>query len=648
MGTLADAYVQILPTTKGFKSNLTSQIGGDTASAGDEAGASFGSNLVGKLKGVLAAAGIGAIVKQALDAGGALQQSIGGVETLYGDAADAIKGYASESYKFGVSANDYMEQSTSFAAALKDSLGGDVTKAAEAANLAIQDMADNSAKMGTDMASIQNAYQGFAKGNYTMLDNLKLGYGGTKTEMQRLLDKAGELEDKEYNIDNLADVYEAIHVIQEDLDLTGVAANEAETTFSGSMGAMKAAATDFLGNLALGNNVSASLENLIDTVKTFVIGNLIPMLGNLLKGIPTILITLMKADWVGMVESLGSTLVDSFGTYIMDTLPDSCRRASEWFSQNVIEQIPTVKDSIMQVMTGIFDKITEYLPSVLDSGIEIITNLANGVLSNLPAIVESAGEMLNAFINFVLENLPTIAQKGVELVGQLAQGVINNLPAIATSAGKVIAQIITTIAKNLPRILQTGIELIAKIASGIIKGIPQVVGSIPQVITGIKNKFSETDWGSVGKNIIQGIAKGIKNGVSAITNAAKDAAKSALDSAKDFLGIKSPSRVMRDQVGAMISAGMAVGITQNSDVVDEAMEKLTGGLTSDRNVGFRLGVENGQMALSRIGNGLAQSNAVSGYTQNITINSPTQLSPAEVARQTRNATRNMVLAMGRA
>ena len=248
MSELGNAYVQIIPSMRGIKGNLEKELGDASESAGKSSGSRFGQAL--KTAAIGAAAGIGVAMKAAVDAGADLQQSFGGLETIYGDAAEQAKIFAAQASTMGVSANDYAEQAVSFGAALKMAFGGDTTKAVEAANTAIMDMTGNAAKMGTPLESIQNAYQGFAKGNYNMLDNLKLGYGGTKEEMERLLADAQKISGVEYKLDNLGDVYDAIHVIQGELGLTGVAAEEASTTFSGSLGAMKAAATNVLATIS--------------------------------------------------------------------------------------------------------------------------------------------------------------------------------------------------------------------------------------------------------------------------------------------------------------------------------------------------------------------------------------------------------------
>ena len=280
---IAKAYVQIMPSAKGIKGALTKELSGESASAGMSAGGKIASSI----KGAIAAAGIGTALKAAITEGAALEQSIGGIETLFKGSADTVKRYAEDAYKTaGLSANEYMETVTSFSASLISSLGGDTAAAAETANMAITDMSDNANKMGTSMEDIQNAYQGFAKQNYTMLDNLKLGYGGTKTEMQRLLADAEKISGIHYDISNLDDVYSAIHVIQEELDITGTTAKEAATTLSGSLASMKSSFKNLLGNLALGKDIGPSLTALSETVYTFLVGNLIPMVGNIIKGIP--------------------------------------------------------------------------------------------------------------------------------------------------------------------------------------------------------------------------------------------------------------------------------------------------------------------------------------------------------------------------
>lgn len=311
---IAQAYVQLIPSARGITGKIQSILNPEASAAGQSAGQSLGSSLVGVMTKVIAAAGIGKAFSAAISEGAALQQSLGGIETLFKGSADKVKGYANEAYRTtGLSANAYMENVTGFSASLLQSLGGDTDKAAETANMAMIDMSDNANKMGTSMDSIQMAYQGFAKQNYTMLDNLKLGYGGTKQEMERLLNDAQKLTGVKYDINNLSDVYNAIHAIQENLDITGTTAKEAASTFSGSFESMKAAAQNVLGKLALGENILPSLHALLKTTSTFLFDNFLPMVGNIFSGLGLVLTE-------GISQIASQLFGDAFGSAVFDQL----------------------------------------------------------------------------------------------------------------------------------------------------------------------------------------------------------------------------------------------------------------------------------------------------------------------------------------
>lgn len=311
---IAQAYVQLIPSARGITGKIQSILDPEASAAGQSAGQSLGSSLVSVMTKVIAAAGIGKAFSAAISEGAALQQSLGGIETLFKGSADKVKGYANEAYKTtGLSANAYMENVTGFSASLLQSLGGDTNKAAETANMAMIDMSDNANKMGTSMESIQLAYQGFAKQNYTMLDNLKLGYGGTKQEMQRLLADAEKLTGVKYDINNLSDVYSAIHAIQENLDITGTTAREAATTFTGSFESMKAAAQNVLGKLALGEDILPSLHALLKTTSTFLFDNFLPMVGNIFSGLGLVLTE-------GISQIASQLFGDAFGSAVFDQL----------------------------------------------------------------------------------------------------------------------------------------------------------------------------------------------------------------------------------------------------------------------------------------------------------------------------------------
>ena len=571
---LGKAYVQIVPSAEGIKGSITKVLGGESAEAGTKSGESIGTSLVGKLKGIIAAAGIGAAVKTALDAGGALQQSFGGLDTLYENASGAAKKYAAEAAAAGISANSYAEQAVSFGAALKQSFGGDVAKSAEAANQAILDMADNSAKMGTDIGLIQNAYQGFAKGNYTMLDNLKLGYGGTKQEMERLLADAEKLSGKKYDISSFGDMAEAIHVVQENLHIAGVAANEAKTTFTGSFGAMKAAAENLMANMTLGEDVKPALTQLVTSTGDFLFGNLIPMVGNLVMAIPGVVSGLMTEAIPKMMSWIPSMFAFLKGDTISGWLSAGTEMISN-LASGFFSNLPTMLDTISQVLTDGVEYIIQNASMFLDSGMQLLGNIASGFMNNYPQIMQAVGNMLANVISLIGQNLPQFMQKGVEFIGQMAQGLINNLPTILSGIADVLARVIAAIASNLPKFLQKGIELIGKIAVGIIQAIPTVVGKIPQVISGIVNAFGKYNWGSIGTNLIKGIAKGVMNAGGLIKDAALSAARKAFNAVKGFFGIASPSKLMANEVGKYIPAGIAMGIEKNTKPITDAMHNIT-------------------------------------------------------------------------
>lgn len=584
MAEIGKAYVQIVPTAKGIKGEIAKELGGETASAGKSAGESFGSNLVGMVKKLIVAAGIGTVLKSAIEEGGKLQQSFGGLDTIYGEASSAAKEYAVQAAAAGISANDYAEQAVSFGASLKQAFGGDTTKAVEAANTAIMDMTDNAAKMGTPIESIQNAYSGFAKQNYTMLDNLKLGYGGTKSEMERLLADAEKLTGVHYDISNLGDVYDAIHAIQGDLGLTGVAAQEASETFSGSFGAMQASAANLLGSLALGEGVAPALTTFIQSVGTFLFNNLIPMIGNIIMSLPTVISTLLTTgipaileSFMGMFESIeGLFSAESVNSALevvngfLTQAPQMITAGTE-FLMNLINgigtQLPQIITKAGEVANKFLESFLTNLPKMLDAGAKSIQQLSSGLAKAIPQVITAAFQVMNQLLNTILSHLPQILQSGVNLIASLAQGLIQNRQAILSAITEGLASLLQTIAQHLPQLLQSGIELIAKLAAGIIQAIPQVISAGLSLINDFKNQFTTVNWGEIGLNIIKGIAAGLKNGAGIIKDAAVSAAKSAFDAAKSFLKIGSPSKLFRNEIGAMMAEGMVLGFE------DETPEK---------------------------------------------------------------------------
>ena len=505
---LGKAYVQIIPSAKGISGMIQKEMGGEVASAGVSAGESLGSKMVGALKAVVVAAGIGKVIGSALSEGAALQQSLGGIETLFKDSADKVKGFANEAYKTtGLSANKYMENVTGFSASLLQSLGGDTNKAAETANMAMIDMSDNANKMGTSMESIQMAYQGFAKQNYTMLDNLKLGYGGTKQEMQRLLADAEKLTGVKYDINNLSDVYSAIHAIQENLDITGTTAKEAASTFTGSFESMKAAAQNVLGKLAIGENILPSLRALVDTTSTFLFNNFLPMLGNVFSGLGVVLsegisnvVSQIFGESIGnAVNSQLSRVVGIFQTFF-DMIFGSLNREDNidilealGFSKSAANQIVNIAENIRITIVNIGSAIGDILGIAGEFVSELLgiesgeqgVNLLGTAFELLSSALKNVSSFIKEITNFFKEN-----QAAADLL---------KTAIVALGVGIPVVKFATFIAglggiPGIFAIIQTAITGFAASATAAISSIP-IVGWIAAAVAALAWFFTQTETG---------------------------------------------------------------------------------------------------------------------------------------------------------
>lgn len=483
---LGKAYVQIVPSAQGIKSALTEMFDEETEGLGEQTGQSIGQKLVGTLKNVIVSAGIGKVISDSINMGGALQQSLGGVETLFKDSADTVKEYAAQAYRtVGLSANDYMEQTTSFAASLLSSVSQDTNAAAQLANMAMVDMADNANKMGTDMQDIQNAYQGFAKQNYTMLDNLKLGYGGTQAEMQRLLNDATKISGVKYDLGNLADMYSAIHIIQQEMDITGTTAKEAATTLTGSFAAMKAAAENVMGNWSTGADLTEPLQALADTAQTFLVDNLLPMIGNVLAGIPEI------------VYSLVPELLQT-GTELLSSL-----------AQGFTEGIPEFFSTALPQLLAFTDQLRDNAASFVDAGLNLITQLLNGLIAGLPDLIAYVPDIIINICGIINDNMPKILGEGVAIIVQLVVGIVKAVPDLLANWKKILQAVLSVISAinwlNIGKTILTGVANgVKSMGSSLLNAFK---GGFSSALAWIKSLPSQAvQWG---KNLIQSFINGL-------------------------------------------------------------------------------------------------------------------------------------------
>lgn len=562
---LGKAYVQIIPSAKGISGMIQKEMGGEVASAGVSAGESLGSKMMGAVSGVIAAAGIGQAIGASINEGAALQQSLGGIETLFKGSADKVKGFANEAYKTtGLSANAYMENVTGFSASLLQSLGGDTDKAAETANMAMIDMSDNANKMGTSMESIQLAYQGFAKQNYTMLDNLKLGYGGTKQEMQRLLSDAEKLTGVKYDMNNLSDVYSAIHAIQENLDITGTTAREASTTFTGSFESMKAAAQNVLGKLSLGEDIQPALQALMETTSTFLFGNLIPMIGNILKQIPTLILGGIKGVFSGIFgEGLGSIMggiVTALGSAFI---------AFKAFSavSGLLSGIPAVLTTIKTAVTGLFTAMSANPIGIAIAAIAALTaglvyfftqtemgrQIWQGFMDWFSGVWQSVAPVLTEVWNGIVETATTVWNNMMAVVAPIIQAVVDFIRSVwdgislwwtenqgliqqtFTTVWNAIQTVIQTVMPIIQSIIETAMNILGPFIEGTWNNICTVVTTVWElikiaiqtamdVISGIIKAVMAIingDWGTAW-NAIKGVGEAIWKGLSAAGKAIFD------------------------------------------------------------------------------------------------------------------------------
>lgn len=571
-----------------------------------------------------ASAGVAALGTACINAYADYEQLVGGVETLFKDSADTIQTYADNAYKTaGLSANEYMETVTSFSASLLQSLDGDTEKAAAAADLAITDMADNANKMGTAMESIQYAYQGFAKQNYTMLDNLKLGYGGTKEEMQRLLADAEKLSGVKYDLSSYADIVEAIHVIQTEMGITGTTAKEASTTIQGSVASMKAAWANLMVGMADDTqDFDLLLSNFIESIGT-VGDNLLPRIGIVIEGMGK------------LVAGLAPEIASALPTLTNELLPNLVELGVQSISalvQGIQENGDSLAAGALSIVGTLAEGLAELLPMVADTAASLAVSLADGLTESLPNIIPVAIETISTLVENLTENANTVIDAGIQIILALGEGLIAALPQLIETVPQIVINIANVINDNAPKLIDTALYLITRLAVGLVQAIPTLVVNIPKIIeaivaafmafqwlnlgkqlidgvangvkkagesmaTAAKNAFSKfkakitgsevaTELKNIGKYIIDGIVGGIKNSLSKIANIAGKIKDTLLSKLKGLFKIASPSKLMKEEVGTYIGEGIAVGIEESGqmavDAAEDVADKIADTLTQKR------------------------------------------------------------------
>lgn len=630
---LGKAYVQVIPSTKGIKGQLEQEF----ANSGSSSGSKFG----GAFKGVLSRLAIGAVVakgvKDTFKEGAALEQSIGGIETLFKNSSDKMKEYASNAWKTaGLSANQYMETATSFSASLLQSLKGDTKKAAEASNMAITDMADNANKMGTSMQSIQDAYQGFAKQNYTMLDNLKLGYGGTKTEMERLLKDAQKLTGVKYDINNLNDVYSAIHAIQGELGITGTTAKEATETLSGSFASLKATYKDLLGNLLLGKDLKGPLNNFVQSIIT-VTKNVIPAIVNIVKSLPNaILGALAKlAPEIGpmltnLIVGIVSGLADNLGEMLSNIA--SIRTG---LVNGLLAAIPKILEAMPKIIEAIVQGLTQGIPKLIESAVQVLGSIVKALPQVIQTIVTVLPQIIDTIIKGLLEAIPMLIETGLKLFVALIEALPQIIVTIVEALPQIITGIITALVNNIPLIIQTGIKLFVALIKALPQIIVAIVKAVPSIVKGIVKGFLSLAGAfvDIGIELIKGIGRGLWEGVKYIGKSIIGVGKKIKDKFCSFFGIKSPSRLFAE-LGGYLTQGLAIGIESETGLVEKAMNKVNGLINPSAEAELAYNISDNAYKFSTDSEGNFDKTQGNVINQTININQPVT-TPSDTARALR-------------
>lgn len=606
---LGKAYVQIMPSAKGIGNNIKKELEG----AGADSGVSFGAKFASMAKGLIAGAAIGKFIKDSINLGGELEQNLGGTQAVFGDFAKDIQTKAQDAYKnMGLSASDYMATANKMGSLFQGS-GLSQQKSLELTTQAMKRAADVASVMGIDTSMAMESIAGAAKGNFTMMDNLGVAMNAT-TLSAYALEKGINFK---WNTASNAEKAElAMQMFMErTAQYEGNFARESEDTFSGSLGAMKAAAQDFMANLSLGNDISTPLKTLVETAKTFLVGNLLPMIGNIVKAIPQAL-----AGTSGGVELIKGLVTGMIDNTVMLAQAAVEIGAALWEALSAIDWVGVANDLMNTLKTGlsnaattlfgdgatintIIASLTSKLSDFLTVGTDIVLTLVSGIMEALPDLLTMAGDLVIDFCNALMENAPQLLQEGVTLVVSLVQGIAEGLPEIATKAGELIGKFVEMFLTNLPQILELGIKLTGELAVGLIKAIPKVLEAVLNLAKAIIEKFKSMDWKTIGQNIIMGVGNGLKAFVSMVVTAAKECAQKVIDAFKNFFGIHSPSTKMMELAKDLIQ-GLINGIKNMAASAASTMLQLGKSLIEKLNPGewIERGKELGQKLGEGIGN----------------------------------------------
>ena len=598
-----DLYAKITLDTSGYENGLDNASGKASGFADKLKSGLATAAKVGAAALTAAATGMAALTKASIDQYAEYEQLVGGVDTLFKTASDKVQEYAANAYKTaGMSANEYMDTVTSFSASLLQSLGGDTEKAAQKADQAITDMADNANKMGTGMEMIQNAYQGFAKQNYTMLDNLKLGYGGTKEEMERLLADAEKLSGQKFDISSYSDIVDAIHVVQTEMGITGTTAKEAASTIQGSVSAAKSAWSNLITGIAADNaDLDTLIGNFVSSVETAA-GNIIPRVSVMLGGISQ-LVTSASTTIIPMVittitDNLPAllqaavALVGALGQGIIDSLPAITQAAIDilfFLANGLIENLPTLIDGIVQVTLTIVQMLTspDFLTQLIETAILLIMTLAQGLIDAIPQLIAAVPMIIGNLLAAIIVELPNIIQMGIDLLFALIDGIIKCIPELVAAVPTLIIAFVNGIVNNLDKIILAAPQIIVSLITGIIGAIPELIAAVPRVIAAIADTIRNYDWGGIGRNIVQGLKDGIAGMWDNIKNWFNEKVNSLVGGVKRILGIHSPSKVFAG-IGGFMAEGLGEGFSDEfaavKNDIEGSMNFDAGTITADANI----------------------------------------------------------------